>query len=163
MPVLQAARRTHKVVGTHRVRCFRDGIHHLGLPCPDAKHEPHPDRVESLLGTSECVVSPPSFSMSEPITKKMSFPGSNELSLLSPYLVKAQIQIPFFGFCRTPPHGLTEVSSQIALTEQRFKHRVLTCDGVCINLQAREQINVKRRHPANPMLARAAAGSAHLG
>ena len=98
MPVLQAARRTHKVVGTHRVRCFGDGLYHLGLPCPDAKHEPHPDRVESLLGTSECVVSPPSFSMSEPITKKMSFPASNELSLMSPFMVRVQMQNTLFWF-----------------------------------------------------------------
>ena len=106
MPVLQAARHTHEVVGTHRVRCFGDGLHRLGLPCPDAKHEPHPDRVESLLGTSECVVSPPSFSMSEPITKKMSFPASNELSLMSPFVVRVQmLNTLFLVYCRTSPRG----------------------------------------------------------
>ncbi len=98
MPVLQAARRTHKVVGTHRVRCFGDGLHHQGLPCPDAKHELHPDQIESALATYDRNASPPSFSMSEPITKKMSFPALNELSLMSPFVVRAQIQNTFFRF-----------------------------------------------------------------
>ena len=99
MPVLQAARHTHEVGGTHRVRCFGDGLHHLGLPCPDAKHELHPYQIESALVTYDRNASPPSFSMSEPITKKNVF---SRFERIEPdESLRGQgpnAKYPFFGF-----------------------------------------------------------------